>query len=625
MLKYNKHLDESGHETIQQEHLQITAEPVTEEAEASSEHAGQISSVLEELTNCIDLELENGDKCLGKLTDVYEEDKEEDFEEETDSLAIVLADFFSVPNVSEQVGNSDQQEQIFSCDMDKKKRFSENDLKNQVMSTPKLNKGHSNVPSEIGSKTKEDLEVTLETNSETQPNYEPNSVDRVSEEICLAKVAQSSSKHAGSHETKNLNEMVKKASREVDVLTDSENEPDTWKFDWVRDVSSKIIMSGLHYECSECGFKSLQTSGRDAQREILDHLSELHLRRFREFTCMICRIQSRSLRNFLDHLKTKHNKKPSRDFRRAVTEIQNLSGKRKIIEVDLDIEEYVETPLKKFKCSTEDAKKREDEVMENHLKVLESNNDDSPNDKKIKKISSKQKIKCSTEHTKKREEEAIENHLKVFESNNDDSPKDKNHQPFNWHREMTKSVAISKNKIKCLQCSAQLCSSNSAVSHLESFHFKELGGLKCPHCEIICDNLINYNNHVRMKHRVKLTLSLNKKNLTAIDESSSMALINESLVHKNGTKRTDGFLWQNEVMKRIKVSRGIYHCSDCDFKSKPLSAGGGGDILNHIEALHMGITGYRCPECSTESNSFITFFQHLNKSHKIRLKLLQIL
>ena len=109
LLKYNKHLDESGHE-----HPQITAEPepVTEEAEASSEHVGQISSVLEELSNCIDLDLENGDKYLEKLTDVYAED-EEDFVEETDSLADVLADFFSVPNVSEQ--NSDQQEQILSC------------------------------------------------------------------------------------------------------------------------------------------------------------------------------------------------------------------------------------------------------------------------------------------------------------------------------------------------------------------------------------------------------------------------------------------------------------------------------------------------------------------------------
>lgn len=298
----------------------------------------------------------------------------------------------------------------------------------------------------------------------------------------------------------------------------------------------------------------------------------------------------------------------------------------------------------KIKYSTEDEKKREEEVLENHLK--ESINDDSPKDKTMKKVSSPhketplKKFKHSTEDAKKREVEVMENHLKELESNIDDSTKDKKmrkvssppktpptnqHQPFNWHREMTKSVAISKNKIKCLQCSAVLCSSNSAVSHLESFHFKELKDLKCPHCEIICDNLINYNNHVRMKHRVKLTLSLNKKNLTAIDESSSMALINESLVHKNGTTRPDGFLWQNEVMKRIKVSRQIYHCSDCDFKSKPLSAGGGGDILNHIESLHMGITGYRCPECSTVSNSFITFFQHLNKSHKIRLKLLQIL
>ncbi len=529
LLKYNKHLDESGHDIIQPEPLQIMDESVTEKAVASSKNAVQVTSVLEELANCFDSEFEKGGE--GISSDVVNEEDVEENLEETESVADVLADFFSVPNIGEEVGNSG---------------------------------------SDPG---------TLDVDSKTQSN---------------SLVLQSSSRPEGGHKTKNLDDIVKSAPREAMMFTDSEIESDSRKFDWVRDVSSKIIMSGPNYECTECGEKILQSwSG---QREILDHLSDIHLQRFRDFTCMICRIQSQSLRDFLDHLKKNHNKKPSRDFKRAVTGYQFRGGKRKIIEVDLDSEDNAETPSKLSKCSTEDLKKREEDVMVNHLKVKLSNYESSPNDKDMRKVPS-----------------PIKTRPQIL------------HQPFNWHREMTKSVAITKNKIKCLQCSAQLCSSNSAVSHLESFHFKELKGLKCPHCDIICDNLINYNNHVRMKHRVKLTLSLNKNKLTAIDESSSMALINESLVHNDGTTRPDEFLWQNEVMKRIKVSRQIYHCSDCDFESKPLSAGGGGDILNHIETQHMGIKGYSCPECTTVSSSFINFFQHLNKCHKIRLKLLEIL
>ena len=124
--------------------------------------------------------------------------------------------------------------------------------------------------------------------------------------------------------------MVKEAPRDAIVLADSESESNSPKFDWMRDVSSKIIMSGQYYQCGECGLESRE------QREILDHLSDAHLQRFREFTCMICRIPSKSLRDFLDHLKTEHKKKPSRDFKRAVTENQNICSKRKIIEIDLD-------------------------------------------------------------------------------------------------------------------------------------------------------------------------------------------------------------------------------------------------------------------------------------------------
>ena len=105
LLKYNKHLDESGHDIIQPEPLQIMDESVTEKAVASSKDAVQVTSVLEELANCFDSEFEKGGEVTSSDV-VNEEDVEEDLEEETESVADVLADFFSVPNIGEEVENS---------------------------------------------------------------------------------------------------------------------------------------------------------------------------------------------------------------------------------------------------------------------------------------------------------------------------------------------------------------------------------------------------------------------------------------------------------------------------------------------------------------------------------------
>ena len=103
MLKYNKHLDESSHDMMQSEPLQKVDKPVTEEAEVDSKGASQISSVLEELTSCFESEFVERDKRETNSLDVVNvEYEEEDLEEETESVADVLEDFFSIPNVDEE-------------------------------------------------------------------------------------------------------------------------------------------------------------------------------------------------------------------------------------------------------------------------------------------------------------------------------------------------------------------------------------------------------------------------------------------------------------------------------------------------------------------------------------------
>ena len=196
-------------------------------------------------------------------------------------------------------------------------------------------------------------------------------------------------------------------------------------------------------------------------------------------------------------------------------------------------------------------------------------------------------------------------------------------EPFDWHTEMNKRLTISKKSIRCRECRGQYhtTSSNAALVHMETFHFKEVTSLQCPHCDLICDSFINYNSHVRLKHNVRLTISLNKIP-KAEDEVSSLAIINESIVHRGGG-RPRGFLWQSEIMRRIRMGEAGYLCSDCDFSSRPLAEDGGRQILAHIETEHMDISGYRCRSCHTVIPSFIHFFKHLSSEHNINLQLLQ--
>ena len=684
LLKYNKHLEETGHDKTLQETPEMEAEEVAEVAEeevtTASNPNTEVTSVLEELTSIFHLEPESEEMMetpeiiseeVAETPNIIMEEEDQE-EEDPDSVADVLADFYAVPTAGDVDGNNDQpsfnytssaqrqDECDANCEEDKKETTVKNANNQEMVSEAEEGQiiSQNNEDSRFN-KADRTSDVKSDANQEKVidvTEVEPGVfMPKCEEELMTDKICSSSlSKTSPAEKVYASSESVCKSkssnAKEIETQSDacnrieSENVSIVPKFDWVRDVSSKIKMTGDYYECEDCGVKSLKTQGWGGQREILNHLSDSHLQRFQEFTCMICRLKSQSLRTFLNHLKIKHKKKPSRDFNRAVTEInQNLGAKRKIIEVDLDVDENVQVSREVAQNPSKESQKHEEKVNLNNRKLLEdelTNRDASPKKKKMRK----EPQTPQTQESKKREEKVMQNHLKVLAdllTKKDTSPKAKKMrknpqtprpktppktppQIFNWHREMTKSVAITKNKIQCLKCKFYSSSSNSVVSHLESFHFKDLKDLKCPHCDVVCYSLINYNNHVRMKHRVKLTLSLNKKNLTDIDESSSMAIINESIVHK-ADKRPGVFLWQNEVMKRIKVSGQMYHCSECDFQSKSQSQGGGGEILNHIELQHMAIRGYKCGECSTVLLNFISFFQHLNKSHKISLKLLQIL
>merc|ERR1739838_804634 len=125
------------------------------------------------------------------------------------------------------------------------------------MSIRKSNGGESVLPTD--SETN-DPEVTLEVNLEIQTNDmdmirdEPVVKSKISEEVeevstshnletCSSKVAQSPSKSQPLSSP-----MVKEAPRDAIVLADSESESNFPKFDWMRDVSSKIIMSGQYYQ-----------------------------------------------------------------------------------------------------------------------------------------------------------------------------------------------------------------------------------------------------------------------------------------------------------------------------------------------------------------------------------------
>ena len=193
-------------------------------------------------------------------------------------------------------------------------------------------------------------------------------------------------------------------------------------------------------------------------------------------------------------------------------------------------------------------------------------------------------------------------------------------EPFNWHEEMNKRVTARGKSYRCVECGSRGHGHTAVIKHLETFHMKNIKEFKCSNCENICDSFLNFNEHMKIVHKIKL--SLLKKNVEEdkSNENNSFSVINESIELQNVGERP--FHWREEVKRRALKEGKMLICSVCWFTSKD-SLKGQKALLTHIETEHMeNLLGFRCQQCGELHKTFVSFNQHLNIVHNIHLNLL---
>jgi uncharacterized C2H2 Zn-finger protein len=146
---------------------------------------------------------------------------------------------------------------------------------------------------------------------------------------------------------------------------------------------------------------------------------------------------------------------------------------------------------------------------------------------------------------------------------------------------------------------------------------------KCPVCDSVCDTFFTFNEHMKIAHKVKL--SLMKKNLEEekLVEKNAFSFINSAIevTQTSGGKGT--FNWHEEVKRMTERVHKDLYCSLCSFSSSD-SLGGQKSMLTHIEIFHMEkVLGFRCPNCEVLYQTFVIFNQHMNISHTVHMNLLQ--
>jgi len=78
------------------------------------------------------------------------------------------------------------------------------------------------------------------------------------------------------------------------------------------------------------------------------------------------------------------------------------------------------------------------------------------------------------------------------------------------------------------------------------------------------------------------------------------------------------FNWDDEMTKRVTRKGKTYRCVGCGFKTP-----GHTSVVKHLETHHMKeIKVFKCPNCESMCDSFLTFNEHMKIAHGVKLSLL---
>ena len=139
-------------------------------------------------------------------------------------------------------------------------------------------------------------------------------------------------------------------------------------------------------------------------------------------------------------------------------------------------------------------------------------------------------------------------------------------QPFDWQEEMNKRVKLKGKTYHCVECGFKARGNGAILNHLEIYHMKNIMGFKCPDCDSVCDTFLTFNEHMKIAHKVKM--SLQKKDLEEekLVEKNAFSFIDASIeVIQTSGKGT--FNWQEEVKRITRRVHKYLYCSLCSFSS----------------------------------------------------------
>jgi len=282
---------------------------------------------------------------------------------------------------------------------------------------------------------------------------------------------------------------------------------------------------------------------------------------------------------------------------------------------------------------TDTADESEDE--NNKIFTLEKNDPipvNESDDQNNKEIGLKEMDPISVEESNDLENSPPSKKIKILNSYSDVSQSQSNwheelrelinsSQPFNWNEEMGQRVRMKGKSFLCVECGFKTSGGGhkSMINHLETVHMNHISA-KCPECDLVCDSFMNFNEHMKIAHKVKFSLLQKDSTEEKISQEASFSYINDSIEMQENN--SNPFDWEEEVRKRIRRVSKIFICDECGFKTN--STGGQKALIHHIDANHMkNISGYRCPDCNILCDTFQIFNQHMSICHNVHMNILQ--
>ena len=190
-------------------------------------------------------------------------------------------------------------------------------------------------------------------------------------------------------------------------------------------------------------------------------------------------------------------------------------------------------------------------------------------------------------------------------------------EPFDWLDELNKIAT--EEEVKQIAIKENMNAKNEKVAQIMSISTWIDSGL-----DLNQPNRIEEFNWQEELDKYATLTEINK----VIEEEKKEAKLIENMdgdhIHKKqklmiiSQECSKPFNWDDEMAKRVKRKGKTYRCVGCGFKTP-----GHTSMVTHLETHHMKeIKVFKCPNCESMCDSFLTFNEHMKIVHGVKLSLL---